>query len=186
MADKETLSSEQAALLETLRARFEQNPGRHEGLSWAGVQARLMKSPDKLESLRAMEQTGGEPDVIGYDQGADAYLFCDCSPETPAGRRSLCYDGAALHARKEHKPQGSATDMASAMGVCLLTEDQYRTLQRLGRFDTKTSSWILTPPEIRNLGGALFGDRRYGHVFLYHNGAESYYGSRGFRGMLKV
>lgn len=145
-----------------------------------------MKSPDKLESLRAMEQTGGEPDVIGHDQGADEYLFCDCSPETPAGRRSLCYDRAALNARKEHKPQGSATDMASAMGVELLTGDQYRALQRLGRFDTKTSSWILTPPEIRSLGGALFGDRRYDHVFLYHNGAESYYGSRGFRGMLKV
>lgn len=173
-------------LLQTLRHRFEQHAHRHEGMAWDEVRVRLEGSLDALGSLRQMEDTGGEPDVIGRDDETGLYTFCDCSPESPSGRRSLCYDGEALDARKQHKPQGSAVEMAAAMGLRLLTEDQYRALQRLGEFDTKTSSWISTPSEVRSLGGALFGDRRYGRVFVYHNGAQSYYAARGFRGWLTV
>ncbi len=173
-------------LLLTLRKRFELHMHRHPGLTWAEVEARLRASPGKLISLQQMEQTGGEPDVVGFDAKAGEFIFCDCSPESPKGRRSLCYDRAALEARKENKPAGSAMDMAAAMGIELLTEEQYRALQQLGPFDTKTSSWLKTPDPIRELGGALFGDRRYNHVFVYHNGAESYYAARGFRGLLRV
>lgn len=173
-------------LLRTLKARFEKNMNRHEGLEWAEVHARLEAYPDKLWSLHEMESTGGEPDVIAYDQEADKFVFCDCSPESPKGRRSICYDHEALQSRKEHKPQNSAMNMAADMGIEMLTEEQYRELQKLGKFDTKTSSWVQTPAEIRKLGGALFCDRRYDTVFLYHNGAESYYGARGFRGSLRV
>ncbi|MCL4847118.1 MAG: DUF4256 domain-containing protein [Acidobacteria bacterium] len=173
-------------LLQTLRHRFEQHAHRHERMAWDEVRVRLEGSLDALGSLRQMEDTGGEPDVIGRDDETGLYTFCDCSPESPSGRRSLCYDGEALDARKQHKPQGSAVEMAAAMGLRLLTEDQYRALQRLGEFDTKTSSWISTPSEVRSLGGALFGDRRYGRVFVYHNGAQSYYAARGFRGWLTV
>lgn len=185
--DTRRLSMEQCdELLKTLRLRFETNMNRHDGLAWAELQARLETKPKKLWSLHQMERTGGEPDVIGYDQEVREYVFCDCSAESPAGRRSLCYDQEALMSRKEHKPESSALDMAAEMGTEILTETQYRELQKLGEFDIKTSSWIMTPSEIRQLGGALFCDRRYDHVFVYHNGAESYYSSRGFRGLLKV
>ena len=174
------------SLLEILQKRFEQNMNRHQGINWSDVQAKLAANPEKLLVLEQMEASGGEPDIIGYDKEAAAYIFCDCAPESPLGRRNLCYDNAALAARKEHKPAGSALGMAEAMGVQLLTEAEYRKLQDLGSFDTKTSSWVATPAEIRALGGALFCDRRYNHVFIYHNGAESYYGGRGFRTLLKV
>ena len=172
-------------LIGVLKARFEKHPHRHGGITWAAVQARLERNPDALRSLRAMEASGGEPDVIG-DDGAGHVTFCDCSAESPSGRRSLCFDREALDARKEHKPGGSAVEMAAEMGIELLTEQQYRQLQQLGEFDTKTSSWVQTPPDVRSLGGALFCDRRYGRVFVYHNGAQSYYAARGFRGMLRV
>jgi hypothetical protein len=177
---------ERQELLQGLEQRFGQHPERHQGIAWDAVQARLEKHPDALDALRRMEETGGEPDVIGQDGKTGRYTFCDCAPETPAGRRSLCYDQAALDERKEHKPKGSAVGMAAAMGIALLTEDQYQALQRLGEFDTKTSSWLATPPGIRSLGGALYGDRRYGRVFTYHNGAQSYYAVRGFRGWIGV
>jgi hypothetical protein len=174
------------ALLELLKVRFDKNPHRHKGVPWASVQARLEKSQDALRSLAEMERTGGEPDVIGHDKKTGEFIFCDCSAESPAGRRSLCYDPEALKSRKENRPKGSAIDIARAMGIELLTEEQYRALQELGEFDLKTSSWVKTPPDIRRLGGALFCDRRYGTVFLYHNGAQSYYAARGFRGSLRV
>ena len=177
---------EREDLLQALKARFEKNMRRHAGIAWADVQARLEGHPAALKSLREMELSGGEPDVIGQDRQAGDYTFCDCSAETPEGRRSVCYDREALDSRKEHKPQSSAVEMAAAMGIDLLTEAQYRELQTLGEFDTKTSSWIKTPHEIRSLGGALFCDRRYGKVFVYHNGAQSYYAARGFRGSLRV
>ncbi|MBE2235923.1 MAG: DUF4256 domain-containing protein [Anaerolinea sp.] len=177
---------QQEALLHTLQARFEQHMNRHSGLAWAGVQARLAANPADLWSLQEMERTGGEPDVVGYDEATGAYTFYDCSPESPSGRRSLCYDRAALEARKENKPATSALEMAAAMGVELLTEAHYRALQTLGEFDLKTSSWLATPAAIRERGGAIFGDRRYDHVFIYHNGASSYYAARGFRSALKV
>lgn len=173
-------------LLTILKNRFEKNKHRHSGIEWAKVQAKLESNPDKLWSLNEMEETGGEPDVIGYDDKTNEYLFCDCSAETPKDRRNVCYDREALESRKEHKPKNSALDMAAEMGIEILTEEQYRELQKLGNFDTKTSSWIETPSAIRKLGGALFCDRRYNHVFVYHNGAESYYSARGFRGLLKV
>lgn len=179
-------AKEREALLGALKARFEGNMHRHEGIEWADVLARLQAGPDKLRSLGEMERTGGEPDVVGVDEQAGGYVFCDCSAESPSGRRSLCYDREALDARKEHKPASSAAEMAAAMGIDLLTEEQYRALQQLGDFDTKTSSWVRAPSDIRALGGALFCDRRYGRVFTYHNGAQSYYASRGFRGMLRV
>lgn len=179
-------AKERDALLQTLSTRFAKNMHRHVGITWAEVQARLEGNPDALRSLREMEATGGEPDVIGRDAGTGQFIFCDCSPESPAGRRSICYDGEALDARKENKPRDSAVEMASAMGIDLLTEEQYRALQQLGEFDTKTSSWVETPAEVRSLGGALFCDRRYGKVFVYHNGAQSYYAARGFRGCLRV
>jgi len=177
---------EQQELLGTLQARFQKNMHRHRDMAWPDIQTRLDRSPAALRSLREMESTGGEPDVIGHDRESGAYIFCDCSPESPAGRRSFCYDGEALASRKENKPENSAVDMAAAMGVQLMTEEQYRALQQLGEFDTKTSSWIDTPLELRKLGGALFCDRRYGRVFVYHNGAQSYYAARGFRGTLRV
>lgn len=173
-------------LLEALQARFERNMSRHKGLAWAKVQARLEQKPEKLEALQQMEQTGGEPDVVGHDKKTGEFVFVDCSAESPKERRSVCYDGEALEARKEHKPKSSAVDMAAAMGIELLTEEEYRQLQTLGEFDTKTSSWIQTPSEVRKLGGALFCDRRYDKVFVYHNGAQSYYAARGFRGSLRV
>ncbi len=173
-------------LLETLKARFEKKTNRHPGLQWSAVEARLEANPDKLWSLHEMERTGGEPDVVGYDKKTGEYVFYDCSAETPTGRRSLCYDREALDARKENKPKGSALDMAAGMGIEVLTEAQYRELQTLGEFDRKTSSWVKTPPDIRARGGAIFCDRRYGHVFTYHNGAESYYAARGFRGALRL
>jgi hypothetical protein len=173
-------------LLRALKARFENNMNRHKGLAWAKVQAKLEKNPDKLWSLHEMERTGGEPDVVGHDKKAGEYIFYDCSAESPKGRRSLCYDREALNGRKEHKPKDSAIDLANAMGVELLTEEQYRALQKLGDFDTKTSSWVKTPSDIRKLGGAIFCDRRYNTVFVYHNGAESYYAARAFRGSLRV
>jgi hypothetical protein len=173
-------------LLKNLQARFEKNMNRHKGLAWSEVQARLEASAGKLWSLHEMERTGGEPDVVGHDQKTGEFVFYDCSADSPKDRRSLCYDREALDARKENKPRGSAMDMAAAMGIELLTEEQYRDLQKLGKFDTKTSSWVQTPAPIRKLGGALFCDRRYDTVFLYHNGAESYYAARGFRGSLRV
>jgi hypothetical protein len=173
-------------LIGTLKARFEKNMNRHQGLEWEKVRARLEANPEKVRSLGEMERTGGEPDVAGYDTKSGEYIFYDCSAESPKGRRSLCYDREALDSRKEHKPESSALDMAAAMGIELLTEEQYRELQKLAEFDTKTSSWVITPPEIRRLGGALFCDRRYDHVFVYHNGAESYYAARGFRGSLRL
>lgn len=179
-------ASERDVLLETLRARFAKNMQRHEGLEWTKVQAKLEANPETLWSLNEMESTGGEPDVVGRDPKTGEYIFYDCSAESPSGRRSLCYDRQALDARKENKPKGSAMDMAGAMGIEILTEEQYRELQKLGTFDTKTSSWITTPADIRKRGGAIFADYRYGHVFVYHNGAESYYAARGFRGLLKV
>jgi hypothetical protein len=173
-------------LLRVLKARFETNMNRHKGLEWAKVQAKLEANPEKLWSLNEMERTGGEPDVVGHDKKTGEYICFDCSAESPKGRRSVCYDCEALEARKEHKPDNSAIDMAAAMGIELLTEEQYRELQRLGEFDTKTSSWVKTPSDIRKLGGAIFCDRRYNTVFVYHNGAESYYAARGFRGSLRV
>src|SRR5258706_7122472 len=184
---KKNLSPEQRGdLLKVLKARFEKNMKRHKGLEWAKVQARLEVNPEKLWSLDEMEITGGEPDVVGHDKKTGEYIFYDCSAESPKGRRSLCYDHEALESRKEHKPENSATEMAADMGIELLTEEQYRELQKLGNFDTKTSSWIITPSEIRKLGGAIFCDCRYDNVFVYHNGAESYYAARGFRGSLRV
>ena len=181
------LSSEQQnTLLGILKFRFEKNSSRHIGLEWTDVQAKLEEHPEKLWSLSEMERTGGEPDVVGYDSKTGEYIFYDCSAESPIGRRSLCYDKAALDSRKEHKPVSSAMDVAEAMGIEMLTEEQYRELQQLGKFDTKTSSWVKTPDSIRKLGGAIFADFRYGTVFIYHNGAESYYAVRGFRGALRV
>lgn len=186
-SNKKKLSSAQREeLFKTLKARFEKNPNRHKGLAWAEIQAKLEGNSDKLWSLNEMEITGGEPDVVGYEKKADEYIFFDCSAESPKGRRSVCYDHEALASRKEHKPENSATEMAADMGIELLTEEQYRELQKLGKFDTKTSSWIKTPPDIRKLGGAIFADYRYGNVFVYHNGAESYYAARGFRGSLRI
>ena len=179
-------AKERDALLDILKARFEKNMSRHKGLAWDKVQAKLEANTKKLDALHEMEQTGGEPDVVGYDKKTGEYIFYDCSAETPKGRRSVCYDREGLESRKEHKPANNAIDMAAAMGIDLLTEEQYRELQQLGTFDTKTSSWLKVPPEIRKLGGAIFGDSRYGRVFVYHNGAQSYYSSRGFRGLLRV
>jgi hypothetical protein len=173
-------------LIETLRDRFAKNVRRHKGIDCNSVQTKLEENPAKFQTLHEMERTGGEPDVIGHDEKTGEFIFCDCSPESPAGRRSLCYDRKALDARKENKPGGAAIEMASSMGIEVLTETQYRELQELGEFDRKTSSWVNTPGKIRNLGGAIFCDRRYDHVFVYHNGAESYYASRGFRGRLKI
>jgi len=186
MGKNKLSAKDQSALLQILKARFEKNSARHKGIDWTKVQAKLEASPDKLWSLNEMENSGGEPDVIGQDKKSGDYIFVDCAAETPAGRRSLCYDREALDSRKENKPKNSAIDMAEAMGVDILDEEQYRQLQSLGNFDTKTSSWIQTPAAIRKLGGAVFCDRRYNTVFLYHNGAESYYAARGFRGLLKV
>jgi hypothetical protein len=173
-------------LLKILKARFEKNRNRHKGLEWPRVQSKLEATNEKLWSLGEMEETGGEPDVVGYDNKTGEYIFYDCSAESPKGRRSICYDREGLESRKEHKPENSAMDMAAEMGIELLTEEQYRDLQKLGNFDMKTSSWVQTPVEIRKLGGALFADFRYNHVFIYHNGAESYYAVRGFRGSLRV
>jgi hypothetical protein len=186
-SNKKELSAEQREdLLKTLKARFENNMNRHAGLEWAKAQAKLEANPEKLWSLNEMERTGGEPDVVGYDKKTGETIFYDCSAESPKDRRNICYDHEALESRKEHKPEDNAMDMATAMGIELLTEEQYRELQKLGKFDTKTSSWVKTPVEIRKLGGALFCDRRYDHVFVYHNGADSYYGGRAFRGSLRV
>ncbi len=186
-SNKKELSPEQREeLLRALKARFEKNMDRHKGLEWAKVQAKLEANTEKLWSLHEMERTGGEPDVVGHDKKTGEYIFYDCSAESPKGRRSVCYDREALEGRKEHKPKDSAVDMATAIGIELLTEEQYRELQKLGEFDTKTSSWVKTPPEIRKLEGALFCDRRFDHVFVYHNGAESYYAARAFRGSLRV
>jgi hypothetical protein len=187
VVNKKTLSSKQREeLFRTLQGRFEKNMGRHKGLKWDKVLLKLEANPEKLWSLCEMERTGGEPDVAGHDKKTGEYIFYDCSAESPGGRRSLCYDREALEARKEHKPKDNAVDMADAMGIELLTEDQYRELQQLGKFDMKTSSWVKTPSAIRKLGGAIFCDRRYDIVFVYHNGAESYYAGRGFRGSLRV
>jgi hypothetical protein len=183
---KKLAAAEAKALLGTLKARFEKNMNRHKGLDWTQVAAKLEENPGKLWSLNEMENTGGEPDVVAYDKKTNEYTFFDCAAESPKGRRSLCYDLEALDARKENKPDGSALDMAESMGIEILTEEQYRALQQLGEFDIKTSSWIATPPAIRKLGGAIFADRRYDHVFVYHNGASSYYAARAFRGALKV
>lgn len=186
-SNKKKLSPKEAEqLLSVLEARFEKNMSRHKGIAWGKVRAKLEAEPEKLWSLGQMERTGGEPDVVGQDKKTGEYFFYDCSDESPQGRRSLCYDREALNTRKEHKPKNSAVDLADAMGIELLTEEEYRGLQKLGNFDTKTSSWVKTPPEIRKLGGALFCDRRYDHVFVYHNGAESYYAVRGFRGSISV
>ncbi len=179
-------STQRGELVEVLKARFQKHMQRHSGIDWAAVYARLERDAATLRSLHEMEQTGGEPDVMGQDTATGAFLFVDCSAESPAGRRSLCFDGEALSARKENKPDGSAVDTAAAMGVELLNEAQYRELQRLGDFDTKTSSWVATPADVRALGGALFCDRRYGRVFVYHNGAQSYYAARGFRALVRV
>lgn len=185
--NQKVLSTEQReAILLTLKTRFENNMYRHQELEWTSIQAKLDQNVERLWSLNEMELTGGEPDVIGYDTQTGEYIFCDCSLETPKGRRSICYDRAALDARKNNKPENNAVDMATDMGIEILTEDQYRELQKLGNFDLKTSSWIKTPDQIRKLGGALFCDRRYDTVFVYHNGADSYYGVRGFRGTLRV
>jgi hypothetical protein len=184
---RKALSQEQREeLLRALKVRFERNMNRHEGVDWAGVKAKLEASPEKLWSLSEMEGTGGEPDVVGHDKKRGEYVFFDCSPESPKGRRSFCYDREALDFRKEDKPKNSATDMAAAMGIDLLTEEHYGELQKLGNFDMKTSSWLQTPADVRKHGGAVFGDRRFGRVFVYHNGAESYYAARGFRGSLRV
>ncbi|MCC6771221.1 MAG: DUF4256 domain-containing protein [Gemmatimonadaceae bacterium] len=179
-------AADQKALIQTLKDRFEQHSSRHSGIKWSEVQAKLAASPRTLDALHEMERTGGEPDVIGYDKKSKSFIFCDCSPESPAGRRSLCFDGDALAARKANKPSGSAMEMAASLGIEILTEAQYRELQELGEFDAKTSSWVMTPSGIRELGGALFCDRRFGQVFVYHNGAESYYAARGFRGRVSV
>lgn len=173
-------------LMTILKTRFEKNKNRHKGIDWATVEAKLMAHPELLKVLQQMEATGGEPDLIGYDKKTDQFTFCDCASESPSGRRSLCYDNEALVARKANKPGGSAAELAASIGITLLTEEQYRHLQTLGEFDRKTSSWVQTPANIRALGGALFCDRRYDHVFVYHNGAESYYAARGFRGLLRV
>jgi len=187
MENKKELSPEQREeLIRTLKARFEKNMNRHEGLEWAKLLAKLEADTEKLWSLNEMERTGGEPDVVGQDKKSGEYIFYDCSTESPKERRSVCYDREGLESRKEYKPENNSVDMAAAMGIELLTEEQYRELQKLGNFDTKTSSWVKTPPEIRRLGGALYCDRRYNHVFLYHNGAESYYAARAFRGALRV
>ena len=184
---KKALSPEQREeLLRVLKARFEKNMNRHEGLEWAKVKARLEANTEKLWSLGEMENTGGEPDVIGHDKKTGEYIFFDCSPQSPEGRTSVCYDREALDSRKEHKPKNSALEMAADMGIELLTEEQYRELQNLGNFDTKSSSWVKAPADMRKLGGALYGDRRFGRVFVYHNGAQSYYSGRGFRGSLRV
>ncbi|WP_162933931.1 DUF4256 domain-containing protein [Actinomyces lilanjuaniae] len=177
---------ERDGVIETLRARFEAHPHRHAGISWDDVAVRLTEHPETLRALRGMEETGGEPDVVGYDAKADAFLFYDCAAETPAGRRSLCLDEEALRSRRRNPPQGSAVGQAASMGVELMGETEYRHLQSLGEFDLKTSSWLATPADVRALGGALFGDRRFGRVFVYHNGADSYYGARGWRGVLRV
>jgi hypothetical protein len=191
MGKIDTIQSELAPedredLLNALKARFEQNMDRHRELEWAEVQAKLRANPEKLWSLGEMERTGGEPDVVGQDDKTGEYIFYDCSAESPKGRRSLCYDREALESRKKHKPENNAMDVADAMGIEILTEGQYRELQKLGNFDTRTSSWLKTPADIRELGGAIFADFRYGHVFVYHNGAESYYAARGFRGSLRL
>jgi hypothetical protein len=187
MSNKRELSPKQREeLLRALKARFEKNLNRHNGLEWAKVQAKLEVNAEKLWSLNEMERTGGEPDVVGYDKKTGEYVFYDCSAQSPKGRTSLCYDREALDSRKEHKPKNNAMDMAAAIGIELLTEEEYQELQQLGEFDTKSSSWVKTPADIRKLGGALFGDRRFGRVFFYHNGAESYYSGRGFRGRLRV
>ena len=187
ISNKKALTPKQREeLLRTLKARFEKNMNRHKGLEWAKVQAKLEVNSEKLPSLNEMDRTGGEPDVVGFDKKTGEYIYYDCSAESPNGRRSVCYDGEALESRKEHKPKNNAIDMAAAMGIELLTEEQYRELQKLGNFDTKTSSWVKTPSDIRKLGGALFCDRRYDHVFVYHNGAESYYAARAFRGSLRL
>jgi Protein of unknown function (DUF4256) len=179
-------TEQRQALIDTLKSRFERNMLRHKGVDWADVQQRLKSNPEKLKTLADMEATGGEPDVVGKGDERGAFLFCDCAAESPLGRRSLCYDAVALSARKENKPKGSAVHLAETIGISLLSEAQYRKLQEFGEFDLKTSSWVATPPEVRKLGGALFCDRRYGKVFVYHNGAESYYAARGFRGWLSV
>ena len=186
MSRKELSPAQREGLFKGLKARFENNMNRHKGLEWPQVQARLEANVEKLRSLHEMERTGGEPDVVGHDKKTGEYIFFDCSEESPKGRRSLCYDREALNSRKEHKPKDNALDMAAAMGIEFLTEEEYRDLQELGEFDTKTSSWVRTPSAIRKLGGALFCDRRFDTVFLYHNGAESYYAARGFRGSLRV
>jgi len=183
---KELSPGQREELLRVLKARFEKNMNRHEGLEWAKIRAKLEANTEKVWSLSEMEGTGGEPDVVGQDKKTSEYIFFDCSPESPKDRRSFCYDREALDSRKEHKPKNSAMDMAATMGIELLTEEQYRELQKLGEFDTKTSSWMKTPADIRKLGGAIFGDRRFGRVFVYHNGAESYYAARAFRGSLRV
>ena len=186
MSKKELSVAQTHELLHTLKTRFEKNMERHKGIEWIKVQAKLEANTDKLWVLDEMEITGGEPDIVDYDEKTGEYIFYDCSAESPKGRRSICYDLEGLESRKEHQPENNAIDMAAAMGIELLTEEQYRFLQQLGKFDTKTSSWIVTPPGIRKLGGALFGDRRYDHVFVYHNGAQSYYAARAFRGLLRV
>jgi hypothetical protein len=186
MEKKKLPPKQREELLRTLKVRFEKNMGRHKGLEWANVQAKLDANTEKLWSLNEMESSGGEPDVVGHDKKTGEYIFYDCSAESPKDRRSICYDHEALEERKEHKPEDSAIEMAANMGIELLTEEQYRELQQLGNFDTKTSSWLKTPADIRKLGGAIFGDRRYNTVFMYHNGASSYYAARGFRGSLRV
>jgi Protein of unknown function (DUF4256) len=183
---KELSAKEREELFKALKARFEKNTNRHKDLEWANVRARLEAHPKKLWSLNEMEKTGGEPDVVGLDKKTGEYIFFDCSPESPKGRAGFCYDREGLESRKEHRPKNTAIDLATAMGVELLTEEQYHELQKLGEFDTKTTNWVKTPPEIRKLGGAIFGDRRYGRVFIYHNGAQSYYSARGFRAWLRV
>src|SRR5215510_11859800 len=183
---KELSAKQRAELLSTLKARFEKNMSRHKGLEWTKVQTKLEANPEKVRSLNEIEKTGGEPDVVGYEKKTGEYVFYDCAAESPKGRRSVCYDREALEAREENKPKDSAINMTAAMGIELLTEEQYRELQKLGEFDTKTSSWVKTPSEIRRLGGAIFCDRRYDHVFVYHNGADSYYAARGFRGSLRI
>ena len=184
--EKDLSLEQREELIKTLKTRFEKNMQRHSDIDWAKVQAKLDTNAEKMWSLNEMEITGGEPDVVGYDEEMDEYIFYDCSPESPKGRRSVCYDREGLESRKKHKPENNAIDMAAAMGSELLTEEEYRALQKLGNFDMKTSSWVQTPSDIRELGGALFCDLRFGHVFLYHNGADSYYGARGFRCSLRV
>ncbi|VEF47516.1 Uncharacterised protein [Bacillus freudenreichii] len=186
VSDKNLSPEQREELLTALKARFEKNMHRHQSIEWAKVQAKLEGNTEKLWSLNEMERTGGEPDVIGHDEDKDEYIFCDCSPESPKGRRSVCYDREALESRKKHKPENNAMDMAADMGIEMLTEEQYRALQELENVDKKSSSWVQTPTDIRELGGAIFCDFRYGHVFTYHNGAESYYAARGFRGSLRV
>lgn len=186
METKQLSTEQREALLKTLKSRFEKHMNRHKGMEWSEVLARLETRPDKLWSLQEMERTGGEPDVVGFDEKTGEYIFYDCAAESPKGRRSVCYDREAQESRKEHRPENNAVDMAAAMGIEILTEEQYRDLQQLGNFDLKTSSWVKTPDAIRKLGGALFCDRRYDHVFVYHNGAQSYYAARAFRGLLRV